>query len=92
MKRGPGDGRVAFREEGDLWNAYWAPMDTMEGAVFICSIRMGVVKRYPRIKHAFMSMATAVMAAFFEDEGIEAEWPGPEDAQPAPEHERAGHS
>ncbi len=31
-------GRLAFRVEGDNWNAYFAKQDTMAGAIFMGSI------------------------------------------------------
>ena len=39
----PGNLRLALRVEGHWWNAYAAPMNTMEGAVLLGSIGMGAV-------------------------------------------------
>ena len=37
-------GRVAFRVEGENWNAYWALPDTMKGALFIASTKFAIVE------------------------------------------------
>jgi hypothetical protein len=37
-------GRLAFREEGEYWNAYFAAEHTMDGALLLGSIRLGVAR------------------------------------------------
>ena len=36
-------GRIALREQGSQWVAYWAAPDTMEGATFIASCAIAPV-------------------------------------------------
>lgn len=36
-------GRLAFRKENGYWNAYLAPVDTMEGATLLGSIAMALI-------------------------------------------------
>lgn len=83
-------GRIAFREEGNLWAAYFAQDDTMEGAVFLGSIRLRPVEADPELKGSFMdAMKRVVNFAFSEELGVVPEWGGPRDA---PEHERGGRA
>lgn len=93
MKRHPAVkiGRLAMRHEGENWNAYYAMPGTMDGAIFLGSIRMAAVSpNYPERKAAFMDMMRDIVADIIEMEtGQRPTWP--EGAQPAPEHERAGH-
>ena len=83
-------GRLAFRVEGDMWNAYFARLDTMEGAIFMGSIPLGFVSENEDRKQAFMEL----MKGCFDDAvegklGVRPTWSDP--AQ-APEHERSGHA
>ena len=83
-------GRLAMRHEGENWNAYYALPDTMQEPVFLGSIRMGAVVNNPARKQAFIEMMREVVSDLIEDAtGIRPVWNGP---QPAPEHERSGHS
>lgn len=80
-------GRLALRAEGDNWNAYYAMQGTMDGAVFLASIRMGAVQN-PDRKQAFMDLMRDVVADILEERlGVRPSWEGP---QGAPEHERSG--
>ena len=46
MNKGKYDiGRLAMRVEGELWSAYYAMPNTMEGAVFLGSIAMRFSER-----------------------------------------------
>lgn len=79
-------GRLALRVEGDLWNAYYALPDSMEGAIFLGSVRIGAV-RDGRRKNAFMALMTEIVGDFIETEvGQRPSWL----VQTAPEHERGG--
>jgi hypothetical protein len=84
-------GRLAFREEGEMWNAYWAPRQTsMEGAILLGSIRMGIaVEPSGRIKDGFMALMKRTLEVAVKDAlGTEvAAWNPP---QVAPERERSG--
>lgn len=81
-------GRLSLREEGDTWNAYYAQVGTMEGAVFLGSIKLAFVQT-PDRKQAFMDlMRDAVGDLIEEATGIRPVWGGPDRA---PEHERSGH-
>lgn len=79
-------GRLALREEGENWNAYYALPGTMEGAIFLGSIRLALVQRKDR-KRAFMNLMRECVGDILEREvGVRPSWPDGE--QPAPEHER----
>jgi hypothetical protein len=83
-------GRLAMREEGDNWNAYYALPDTMEKAIFLGSIRMGAIVSNADRKNAFMDMMRDIVADLIEEKtGTRPTWSGPAEA---PEHEKAGHS
>lgn len=83
-------GRLAMRQEGENWNAYYALPDTMEGAIFLGSIKLQFVQTQER-KDAFLGFMRECMSDLMEELfGDRPTWPdGP---QPAPEHERSGHS
>jgi hypothetical protein len=49
-------GRLALREEGQCWNAYYAMPHTMVDALFLGSIRMGIIRNHPRRKAQFMAL------------------------------------
>lgn len=84
-------GRLAIRQEGKFWNAYYALPDSMEGATLLGSIALRFVIGNEDRKNAFMSLMRESVGDVVEEQaGIRPTWPdGP---QPAPEHERAGHS
>jgi hypothetical protein len=79
-------GRIAFREEGSHWNAYYAMPDTMKDAIWIGSIAIGCVTNKPHRKREFMTLMRNVVADLMEETG------GPRpiwrDPETAPEHER----
>lgn len=82
-------GRLAMRHEGENWSAYYAMPGTMEGAIFLGSIRMGAVVDNAERKEAFMLMMRDIVADIIEEHtGYRPTWGGP---QTAPEHERAGN-
>lgn len=82
--------RIAFREEGNFWNAYLALPDTMVNAKLIGSISMGAVARNPEIKKAFMDTMKMTLADAVEI--VTGEPPDHWDERSAPESERSGHS
>ena len=80
-------GRLALREEGNIWSAYYADNDTMDGAVFLGSIRLAAVQD-PARKKAFMDMMREMVSDVIEEKfGKRPTWGGPKDA---PQHERWG--
>ena len=84
-------GRLAMREEGDWWNAYYALPDTMDDAILLGSIRMAIVADFSA-KQIFMALMRDAVTAFIKDRsGLTPEWPEP-DGRPAPQHERAGRA
>lgn len=84
-------GRLAMREEGTLWVAYYAMPDTMEGALYLGSIRMQFIVGHPERRTTFIALMREGVNDIFEEKmGLRAEWP--EGEQPAPEHERGGNA
>ena len=83
-------GRLAMREEGENWNAYYALPDTMDEPIFLGSIRMAAVVNNEARKNAFMEMMRGIVSDIIEDmTGVRPIWGGP---KPAPQHEMAGHA
>ena len=81
-------GRLAMRQEGDNWNAYYALPDNMNNTIFLGSIRMGAVTYNLERKAAFMSMMRDIISDIIEDEtGVRPTWGSP---ITAPEHEKSG--
>lgn len=82
-------GRIAFRQEGKWWNAYYAMPDTMSGAIRLGGMLMSAAAN-PKAKKLFMSAMREVVADIIEDRtGTRPTWRDPETA---PEHERAGNA
>ncbi len=80
-------GRLAMRQEGNQWVAYYALNETMEDAIWLGAIRMGAVLN-PERKTQFMNLMRDIVADILEEmTGTRPIWGGPE---PAPEHEKAG--
>lgn len=61
-------GRLALREEGSNWNAYYTLEGTMEGAIHLGSIRMACVRGKPERKQAFMDLMRDVVSEHFPRE------------------------
>lgn len=77
-------GRLALREEGDYWVAYWAPPDTMEDASVLGSLHL-MLAREPKLQTAFMELMKAALAhVVWETAGEQISWPNP--PQFVPEH------
>lgn len=82
-------GRLAMRVEGDLWVAYFAPPETMDGALFLGSIQMALVQDQDA-KQVFMALMRDAVGKILQDAtGVLPHWPEPF-GTPAPEHERGG--
>lgn len=85
-------GRLAMRHEGGWWVASYAPEQTsMDGAVEIGRIDMGIIAASKTHKDSFMALMQEIVGDMIEAiTGIRPTWPTP--PTPAPERERAGHS
>lgn len=59
-------GRLAFRVEGDMWNCYYADMDTMKDAQLLGSIRMSLA-RDKKIKDRFMAFMKSCFEQIVKD-------------------------
>ncbi len=74
-------GRLAMREEGDNWVAYYALPGTMEDAIPLGSIRLATVANNPDRKSAFMDMMRGIVSDIIEDKtGVRPTWGGPQRA------------
>lgn len=73
-------GRIMFRVEGSMWNAYYGLPDSMEGAIYLGGIQMAFVEERQH-KEAFMSIMRAGISKLIP--GV-ASWK----TQAAPEHEK----
>ena len=82
-------GRLAFREEGTNWCAYYALQGTMEGAIPLGSIRIGAVRGSVERRDQFVALMRGVIDDFLRDET--GETPVWNELQVAPDHEKAGH-
>jgi hypothetical protein len=81
-------GRLAMREEGQWWAAYYAEQGTMAGAIPLGNIRLSAVKISLKAKESFMELMRELVADIIEEKfGVRPTWGG---AEKAPEHERAG--
>lgn len=88
-KRGGQIGRLAMREEGGMWVAYYALNHTMRDALMLGCVRMAFIVGNEDRKLAFMGMMREAVADIVEAKiGVRPDWGGEEDA---PEHERAGN-
>lgn len=88
-KKGRQGMRLALRVEGNFWNAYAAEMHTMDGAILIGSLAMGVAEQ-PEFKQRFMDMMKDVLTVGFAEIGAPIEtWNEP---VAAPERERSGRA
>lgn len=81
-------GRLALRQEGDWWVAYYAMPTTMDRAVELGRVRFSIALN-PEHKQTFLSLMSGVVADLIEHQTgtrpdmIEG---------PAPQHERAGNA
>ena len=82
--------RLAFREEGELWNVYLALPNTLVGAKHVGSIAMGSVKKYPDIKNDFMALMKRVLANAVEE--MTGNPPDDWEERRAPKGERSGNA
>jgi hypothetical protein len=78
--------RLALREEGLCWNAYAAPIGTMEGAKLIGHVPVAAARANPEVRAEFLRLMQLVVETMLE--GKVTGWGTPSQA---PERERAGH-
>jgi len=80
--------RLAMRAEGNKWTAYCASADTMEGAIWMGSIAMGIVGTSNERRRAFIDLMKDALNDFLEDRygQVGVDWI----TQDAPESERSG--
>lgn len=83
-------GRLAMRQEGGTWVAYYALPNTMDGALFLGSVKMSIIIGHPDRKQFFMDMMKDAVTDIIEEKtGERVGWKG---EVTAPEHERSGSS
>jgi hypothetical protein len=84
-------GRLAMRQEGGIWNAYYALNATMDDAILLGSIAIGGIVDNPARREAFLEMMQDMVADIIEDKfGVRPSWNNKPTA--APEHERSGNA
>jgi hypothetical protein len=82
-------GRLAFRQEGEFWNAYWAPnQHNLNKAILIGCIRLNTVKG--QVREDFMQLMQNAFNVIVED--IMDETPVWSKPKTAPENERSGNA
>lgn len=83
-------GRLAMRQEGHQWNAYYALPDTMQDAVFLGSIPLAAIHGNEARRKAFLNMMQGVVSDIIADRiGYAPDWTEP---RQAPDHERGGNA
>lgn len=82
-------GRLAMRQEGSFWNAYYAQTENMNDAILLGSIALRFVET-PERRQAFMGiMRDAVGDLIEQATGVRPVWGTP---KRAPESERSGNA
>lgn len=80
-------GRLAMREEGSWWVAYYAMPNTMKDAIELARIQMALVHDWQTREMFLAMMRDALKAIIKEQTGHAPEFIG---ERRAPEHERSG--
>lgn len=80
-------GRLAMREEGDWWVAYYALPNTMKDALELARIQMALVQNW-QTREIFLSMMRDALRAIIKEQTGHA--PTIMEERSAPEHERSG--
>lgn len=89
MTNGVQVGRLAMRQEGGNWVAYFAKNETMKDAIFIGSISLSALTSKER-KDEFRNLMRDIVSDIIEDlSGVKPEWG---DVTSAPEHEKSGNA
>lgn len=72
-------GRLAMRHEGDYWVAYFTNNDSMDGAIKLGSIHLGLVEEHKSLRECFFELMKASTAKIVEDTlGVSPTWGEPE--------------
>lgn len=82
--------RLAFREEGKLWNAYAADQGSMKESVFLGSIAMRLVRHNQKRKDQFFALMWDSFADLTEE--LVGKRPVMAKVSRAPESERGGNA
>ena len=59
--------RLAMRAENGYWCAYYAPPDTMDGAILLGSIKITVIIEKPARREQFLALMHDVMRGAIKD-------------------------
>lgn len=79
-------GRLAFREEGEMWCCYWAKPDSMVGATLLGAVQLKAAVQNPAVKAQFMDLMKTLMHSVAGELGLNvADWL----VEGAPESERS---
>jgi len=79
-------GRLAMREEGSYWVAYYALEGTMRDAIKLGMVHMAFINHDPAREAQFMDMMKHAVADIIEEKfGVRPVWP--DAPKPAPDHE-----
>jgi hypothetical protein len=71
-------GRLAFREQGQWWIAYWARLDTMDGATELARVRMVAIMQDPILRQQFINFCKATFDVVVREAlGTTPLWPKP---------------
>lgn len=60
-------GRLAMREEGEFWCAYYALPDEWERRMLLGSIHMGIIRDKREYRDKFLSMMSDIVADLIEE-------------------------
>ncbi|TQV85229.1 hypothetical protein FKG94_03295 [Exilibacterium tricleocarpae] len=83
-------GRLAMRQEGGNWNAYYALPGTMDNAHLLGSVKMALIIGRPDRKNSFIDLMRDCVADLIEDTtSTRPDWGEP---ATAPAHEQAGNA
>lgn len=83
-------GRLAMRQEGEFWNAYYARMETIDEAILLGSIKMSLVTNNEPRRLLFMGMMQEAVGEIIQlATGYEVDFKEP---TTAPQHEKSGNA
>ena len=83
-------GRLALRQEGENWNAYYAENNSMQNAFFLGSIKMIFIVKNEKRKLQFIELMREVVSDIIEEAtDVRPHWGG---LERAPESERSGNA